>query len=68
MTVTNKEEEGTITLSTGQPKVILNADGDPTAEFTATLIDPDGKVGANAALVHGHHGYPAATQCFQCSK
>ena len=50
VTVTNKEEDGTITLSTGQPKVTFSDDGEPTAMITATLIDPDGKLAATLPL------------------
>ena len=50
VTVANKEEAGAISLSTGQPKVTLSADGVPTAIITATLIDPDGKIAAELPL------------------
>ena len=49
VTVTNKEEDGTVTLSTGQPKITL----DDAAMITATLIDPDGKVNDTLPLESG---------------
>ena len=50
VTVTNKEEEGTIRLSTDQPKITLNEDGVSTARIIATLTDPDGRDNATLPL------------------
>ena len=53
VTVTNKEEDGTISLSPSQPRIRLDTAGNPIAVVEATLIDPDGKDGMRLPLCTG---------------